>query len=150
MEFRNVKGEPVESIEEYPWRPAVYGVLIENNKLIFIQPNWDDKFCLPGGGMDKGETPREALKREFLEETGFEVEVNKTPMFADSHLYGDPVKNHYFQRITLYYEVKRISQEQSSDLDKETTEIIWRNIEELTENYFTFFQRDFLKIIFKK
>jgi len=150
MEFYNTKGERVEYSKEYGWRPAVYGVLIENDKLLFIQPNWDDKFCLPGGGINLGETPVEALKREFLEETGYEVEVNGQPIYLDSQLFGSYDVNKFFQRINIYYEVKLTSQKQGDDIDKESTKIIWKNLNELNSDDFTFFQRDFLKTILRK
>lgn len=56
----------------------VYGILLdENNRLLvsdeFIRGNYFTK--LPGGGLEFGEGTRECLKREFMEETGLEVEV---------------------------------------------------------------------------
>jgi hypothetical protein len=49
MDFYDVKGKKIilPKNQNYNWRPAVYGVLIEDNKLLFIKPNWDKKFSLP-------------------------------------------------------------------------------------------------------
>ncbi|MFC3773825.1 NUDIX domain-containing protein [Paenibacillus sp. GCM10012303] len=32
-------------------------------------------YFLPGGGMDEGETPEECLRREVLEETGYQIKI---------------------------------------------------------------------------
>lgn len=45
----------------------------EQNEILFLQEKngvWD----LPGGGLDQGENPRDALKREIDEETGYTVD----------------------------------------------------------------------------
>ncbi|MBO5448453.1 MAG: NUDIX hydrolase [Ruminococcus sp.] len=34
-----------------------------------------DFYNIPGGGMNEGETPEQCLKREILEETGYECEI---------------------------------------------------------------------------
>ena len=152
MEFRDVKGKKVKlpKSRKYNWRPAVYGVLIENNKLLFIKPNWDDKYCLPSGSINLGETSLEALKREFLEETGYEIEItNPNNPYVDNFMFGSEKVDQYFQRISLYYEVKRTSKKQKKNLDEETVELLWKNIDDLTNNNFTFFQREFLKTIIK-
>jgi ADP-ribose pyrophosphatase YjhB (NUDIX family) len=150
MKFYNVQGEQQKPPKEYGWRPAVYGSLIKDKKLLFIQPNWDNKYCLPGGSMNLGETPTESLKREFLEETGFNVNVKSNPLFVDSHLFANPDINKYFQRISIYYEVELISEKQQSGTDEESTKIIWKNLDELNIFDFTYFQRDFLKTILNK
>jgi 8-oxo-dGTP diphosphatase len=150
MDFLDVKGKKVKSPKEYTWRPAVYGVLICDNKLLIIQPDWDNSYSLPGGSMELGENPLEALEREFLEETGYKVKANSNPIFVDSKLFGDTKENKYFQRISMYYEVKLISTKQKSNIDKESIKVIWKDMNNLKSSDFTFFQRDFLQTIFKR
>ncbi len=57
--------------------PAVQGLLVRDGKVLLgrrgIEPalgSWD----LPGGFLEEGEEPLDGLRREFLEETGLEVE----------------------------------------------------------------------------
>jgi ADP-ribose pyrophosphatase YjhB (NUDIX family) len=55
-----------------------YGILIDNDRVALVRssnprhvpPLW----WLPGGGIDFGEAPEDALIREFREETGLEVD----------------------------------------------------------------------------
>lgn len=48
----------------------------EKGRRILINERADGKGCdLPGGGVKEGETDAEALRREVLEETGYEVHV---------------------------------------------------------------------------
>lgn len=58
----------------------VRGILIEESRILLIKrvknneaPYW----VIPGGHIEIGETPGQALVREFLEETGLEVELRK-------------------------------------------------------------------------
>ncbi len=46
----------------------------------------DEKWHLPGGGVDHGEDPRDALVREVREETGLEAEVGDTARVYSAHL----------------------------------------------------------------
>jgi len=66
---------------------GVYGVLEEDNKVLLIKKSrgpHKGKWDLPGGTIEFGEEPYEALKREFLEETGIS-EIEATIRSAKSY-----------------------------------------------------------------
>ena len=152
MEFYDVQGKKVKlpKNKTFSWRPAVYGVLIENNKLLVIKPDWDDKYSLPGGSIELKEDINKALEREFLEETGYKIKIkNPNTPYVDTSLFGNKKLDLYFQRISLYFEVKLTSKKQLKNTDNETVEISWKNIDELKSSDFTFFQRNFIKTILK-
>ncbi len=46
----------------------------ENDDILVL--NLDGEYKLPGGLIKAGEDPKQAVKREVLEETGFEIEVH--------------------------------------------------------------------------
>jgi ADP-ribose pyrophosphatase YjhB (NUDIX family) len=57
--------------------PAVQGLLVRNGKVLLGRRRIDPKqghWDLPGGFLEEGEKPLDGLRREFLEETGVEVE----------------------------------------------------------------------------
>lgn len=64
-------------------RPSV--LLIQNNQVLLMQYCYGghDVFALPGGNPDKGETLRETVARELLEELGVTVEVGKLLLCGD-------------------------------------------------------------------
>ncbi len=148
MKFKDINGKEVRTPKEFNWRPATYGVLIENKNLLVIKPKWDsEKFSLPGGGLKLGEDIVEGIKREFLEETGYEVLVNERPMHVETKLYADHKEKHFFQRINTYFEVRRKNKKQKNKLDAETTLLKWVDLKTIKPKDFTFFQQDIIKKI---
>jgi 8-oxo-dGTP diphosphatase len=55
----------------YRDRPGAYGVLLREGHVLLAAQ--DGALLLPGGGVDPGETPARALRREVLEETGWRI-----------------------------------------------------------------------------
>lgn len=45
------------------------------DRLLMVMDFWSDRWSLPGGTTESGETPEETAARETLEETGIDVEV---------------------------------------------------------------------------
>lgn len=68
-------------------RVRVCGLLIEDKKIVLVKHNFlGDVGYLwspPGGEMLFAETAEEALKREFLEEIGLEIEVHELAFVHD-------------------------------------------------------------------
>ena len=65
-------GAPPRPGIRYGRRPGAYGVVLcRGGLLLTVDPGGEAQ--LPGGGMDPGESPEAALRREALEETGWIV-----------------------------------------------------------------------------
>lgn len=91
------------------FRPSVYGILIEDDKIL-LSKQWDG-YDFPGGGVEKNETLEQALEREFFEETGIKVEVGRvvhaaTSFFNPSH--STKHSDEYWNCPLIYFLVKRI------------------------------------------
>lgn len=57
-------------------RPGAYGVVFDAEGRLLVVEEFA-RLYLPGGGLDPGETPEQALHREFEEETGYTVVIER-------------------------------------------------------------------------
>ena len=100
----------------------VYGLLINPNRQLLVA---DDAFKsgqlatkFPGGGLELGEGLIDGLKREFVEETGIEVEVKEhfytTDFFVRSVFELSPDS----QIISIYYIVESSNWQQIKTSNK--------------------------------
>ena len=67
-------GEAVKQGQTYRFRPGVYAILPRGGDLLLTyqaSPHYEVQ--LPGGGIDPGESPLQALHREVFEETGWRI-----------------------------------------------------------------------------
>ncbi len=55
---------------------SVKGIIFEDN-CVWLRKNERDEWELPGGKLDKGEQPEQAVLRELREELGFETDVTQ-------------------------------------------------------------------------
>lgn len=105
------------SIADLTWRPAVYGIVVEGDKLLMIR-QFKTKFDLPGGGVDIGEGLEDAVVRETKEETGIDVEVvrlagvKSSIFFSESPSRGTQSAYH---SILLYYVCRKVGGEISTE-----------------------------------
>lgn len=67
-------GQVPRSDKHYKIRPGVYAILPRGRQILVTFQNAPiPEFQLPGGGVDPGESPLQALYREVREETGWSI-----------------------------------------------------------------------------
>jgi 8-oxo-dGTP diphosphatase len=70
-------------------RVAAYGLVLREGQILLTRLarriSEGERWHLPGGGVDHGEDPRDALVREIREETGLEAEVGETARVYSAH-----------------------------------------------------------------
>ena len=117
--IRNKKGEVLLAKRNQPDIPEIDGM-------------WE----FAGGGIEFGEDPIKAIKREVYEELGVEVEVLRLlpKVFSDTQKLkgGKEV-----QVIIITYECKILSGTPGSGVDKETSEVKFIPLDQV-KNYKTF------------
>lgn len=59
-------------------RVGAYAVVLRDDRVLLAQLTAREgrRWTLPGGGLDRGETPEDAARREVHEETGYAVTVD--------------------------------------------------------------------------
>lgn len=90
---------------------GVYGIYVEDGKLLVINKSggpYINRFDLPGGSLEDGETLSEAMKREFLEETGIKIEITKNIGVLDFKLPWLWKEFTDVHHIAVYYTVRKI------------------------------------------
>jgi 8-oxo-dGTP diphosphatase len=90
------------------FRPAIYGVLIQDGQVLLVRA--PQAFLgvvgFPGGGIELGESPLDALRREFTEETGLEVEPIRV-LWATTGLHRAKLRPAQ-QLIAIHWEVLQV------------------------------------------
>lgn len=101
---------------------GVYGVLINENKILLIKKSrgaYKGMFDLPGGGIEFGEKAEEALKREFIEETGVILKdyafISHNEYFCD--YLNDTNEPRALHHLGLYYKVSALFDKIKTDAD---------------------------------
>ena len=95
-------------LKKYPFNVRVYGLLLNEKRQLLISDEleYGRKFSkFPGGGLEYGEGLPDGLKREFMEECFFDVEILShfyTTDFFLKSAFDDT------QVISVYYLVKNI------------------------------------------
>jgi ADP-ribose pyrophosphatase YjhB (NUDIX family) len=62
----------------------VRGAVVRDGKILLVQEITDGNWSLPGGWADLGESPREMVEREVLEESGMQVKAQKVVAVYDA------------------------------------------------------------------
>jgi ADP-ribose pyrophosphatase YjhB (NUDIX family) len=67
-----------------PIRNTARALILQDNNILLLRKDGyeqGERFALPGGGQDLGETLEQALHRECLEEIGSRIEIHRLVLF---------------------------------------------------------------------
>lgn len=137
------------SIEDYKFKYRVSGILIVDNKVLTVKIANNNFYCLPGGHVEMFENTMHATIREFEEETGIKVKIDKLVYVCENFFKGNLGKMH---ELGFYYILKP-----EKDIETKDFEIIekdkhgdvslkfkWMDVEKV-ENFKPEFLKDRIK-----
>lgn len=99
--FETQNNEPISSNpENTQQRIAGYGIFIQNDSVLMVKTH-SNKWELPGGTPEAGESLRDAVQREIVEEAGMQSKVRDL-VFVRESFYLSPSKKKYHS-VQMYF-----------------------------------------------
>ena len=83
----------------------VRGAAVREGKILLVQERRDERWCMPGGWADVGDSPSEMVAREVWEESGFEVVPCKVIGVYDANRDGRPLEFYHAYKIVFLCEI---------------------------------------------
>ena len=121
-------------------RVAAYAVIVDDSDNLLLA-HWRDGrhsgWTLPGGGIDPGEAPEDAVVREVYEETGYHAEVGELlgidsrGIPASSRL--EPGAAEPMHALRIIYRARVTGGTLRNEVDGSTDEAAWFRPEEVGE-----------------
>ena len=119
------------------FRYRAAAIIIENGHVLFAGNERESYYYSIGGGVHIGESAEEAVKREVLEETGVEYEVERLAFIHENFFDGDgTLEGRECHEIALYFLMKpRGTQELNSNSYTQGVKenMYWLPIDKLNE-----------------
>jgi len=120
-----------------PIRNAVRAVIRRNNSILLLRKDGyeqGERFALPGGGQDIGETLEQALNRECLEEIATRVEIHDLVYVADYFKPREtvpPSTRHLVEFLFTCSVPADYVPGNGHHPDKHQVEVVWAGLDEL-------------------
>jgi ADP-ribose pyrophosphatase YjhB (NUDIX family) len=108
----------------------VRGVMFRGDKILLVREASDGGWTLPGGWADIGDSPKTAVEKEILEESGFEATAVKLIAFYDRDKQGHPP--HPFHIYKAIFLCELVGGEAKTNL--ETSEVAFFSRDAIPEN----------------
>lgn len=112
-------------------------ILINNNKMLFVKCDIGNYYYMIGGGVRLGETSKDCIEREVLEETGITAKADRLTVVCENFFKGkggaiDGLDCH---GIEFYY---LMDIEDMSSLGKATDcgeKLVWLSVDEIKKSF---------------
>lgn len=130
------------------------GIVFNKNKEVLIdnrkEETLDDangKWENPGGKIEFGETPEDAVEREIFEETGYKVKVNELIPYTKVSMWEySKYKQH---TVIFFYICELLNEEHSNMKDEKINEYKQVKIDEIDDYNFLSGNKEAIKVAIK-
>ncbi len=125
----------------YKKRPGAYAIIInkDDDKIGIVAT--EGRYFYLGGGIEKGETKLETLKRELLEESGYTIKNIKEFEEVGSYIFAED--KGYLEVVTSVY-IAEFDKKVTEPIEKDHT-VLWVKPEEYVSKMFREWQRYIMK-----
>jgi 8-oxo-dGTP diphosphatase len=121
--------------EHFKIIPAVYAFFVKDGQILLsrrFQTGWQDgNYSLPAGHLDGGETLRQAMSREALEEVGVKVAPKDLDFAVVIHRNTGDLTN---ERIDFFFAIKNWQGEIKNMEPAKCDDLAWFTFNDLPEN----------------
>lgn len=121
-------------------------ILIDNRKEEILDEA-NKKWEVPGGKIEFGETPEEAVKRELIEETGYNAKVKEMIPYSNVSMWKYP---DYMQHTVIFFYICDLENDEHIDMrDNRINTYKWITSEELEKYNFLPGNKEAIEIAIK-
>ena len=108
-------------------RVAAYGLIVDEPRIVLCRisaelPRHQGRWTLPGGGIDFGEDPQDAMVREVREETGLRVRPRSLAALDSAYLDREDASHH---GIRVIYFAELLGGELTNEAEGTTDQCAW-------------------------
>ena len=120
-------------------RNTVRAVIVRDNRILLLRKEDElrgERFSLPGGAQEAGETLKQAVNRECQEEINTEVKIGDLLHIADFFKQRKLPEPHIRHQVELLFECSvpnTYIPGNGSHPDKHQVEVVWKDLTKLTE-----------------
>ena len=132
------------------------GILINNNKMLFVKSSVGDYYYMIGGGVHLGETSEKCIEREFFEETGIDAKVGGLAVLCENFFkgIGGTIDGYDCHTVEFYYYIEVSDSDLSSCKNKTDVgeELVWLPVGKIKDSKIkpVFIKENIDKILDKK
>lgn len=114
------------------------GIIIHNDKMLFVKCADDNYYYIIGGAVEHGETSAKCIEREILEEMGLKVKADRLAVVCENFFKGHngKVDGLDCHTVEFYYRID-ISDEDFVNCNKITDngeQLVWVPLDQISES----------------
>mgnify|MGYP000008316160 FL=1 len=115
------------------------GIIIHNEKILFVKSKIGGYYYMIGGGVHLGENSVDCIEREIFEETGMQVKVNYLTVICENFFKGrgGSIDGMDCHTIEFYYRVNITDEQQKQcrQLTDDGEQLVWVDICEVKNSF---------------